>query len=512
MTNELNYGSGFNTESVFREIPITLNPPLIISQTSAGGCTFKVPSGVYNWSKSHIDLDITVTDNATICALHLGKNMLIDNIKLTYEGAETSVVNLANARVVSMSSTLAQTKYDHFMTRTIAMQSPLPLASCGFLERCELICPIKHESKAQYSSVGAISLLSTFGNKYADLAGMGGYAIEIDQSANGATVVPGPVPGPDACATAIGKLSTGQASFNVKVRINLSDYKNTLFAMNKTIYYPLIGNLEINFTPWQKWGFSITGNNADATQATLLGSQDLSPNGATPVAISQPILWVPYEHTPEIKTACKLTTAAGLSMRIPFISQQPGQWAGGGTFAAANTATTTRFNCALTTTFGKRILRIYTVVCRTADVGVGFMDSSNCVNANGAATYMNNLYGSIRTFVGDDERQQGTLNCMNGDDYRYLKILLEGSAISSQTQFQNMSFFVDNFTNAGPSYMWDEQNSNEGSYLLVDAMGNQKQDVYSVELNTNYANAQIYFVIVGQRTMTVTTGNVILSY
>jgi hypothetical protein len=331
---------------------------------------------------------------------------------------------------------------------------------------------------------------------------MGGYALDIDQSVNGATTAPHSIPSQDAVCTAVGKVRAATEAY-FKVRINLSDYKNTLFAMDKTIYYPINATLIVNFAPWQKWGFSVTGS----ASPSLAGSVFLGSiaNSSTVSLASQPVLWVPYEANDMIANQCRLITAENLRMRVPYVSVLPSSWVGSGTRAAAASSGPYRYNCPLTQTYGNHILRIYTVVCRTDD-GVAHFNNSNCANANGAGTILNNLYSSIRTFIGQRELQQGTLDCLNGEDYRYLNVMLKGSAISSQTQFQNASFFVDNFTNAGPSHMWDVQNSNEGSYSMIDANGFPKNDVYSVEISSNFGAAQLFFIIVGQKTLYVSNG------
>lgn len=499
-TNELNYSSGYNTQSAFKEIQATLNPPLNIQQTSASTARFVIPAGVYNWSKTHIDLDIVfaATTNVSVDALHMGKNMLIESLNLLYDGATQAVVNLTSARVVSAATTLPQLKYSEFVGRPIAHQNVA--ANKGVLERCELIQPIKHNSLVQYAANGTVS--AVVGGTYVDLAGMGGYSVEIDQSVNGATVAPQSLPGQDSVCTAIGKVRAATESY-FKVRINLADYKNTLFAMDKTIYYPINATLIVNFAPWQKWGFSVTG----AATPSLAGSVFLGSiaNSSTVSLASQPILWVPYEANDMIANQCRLITAENLRMKVPYVSVLPSSWVGSGTYAAAASSGAYRYNCPLTQTYGNHILRIYTVVCRTDD-GVAHFNNSNCANVNNAGTMLNNLYSSIRTFIGQRELQQGTLDCLNGEDYRYLNNMLTGSAITSQTQFQNASFFVDNFTNAGPSYMWDVQNSNEGSYSMIDANGFPKNDVYSVEISSNFGAAQLFFIIVGQKTLYVSNG------
>lgn len=508
-TNELNYSSGYNTQSAFKEIQATLNPPLNIQQTSASTARFVIPAGVYNWSKAHIDLDILITSVGVVGSLdglHMGKNMLIESLNLLYDGATQALVNLTAARVVSAATTLPQLSLDELTGRPIAHQNITN--NKAILERCELIQNIKHSSLVQYAANGAANVLS--GNTHADLSGMGGYAVEINQVANGATLVPIPVPGQDAVCTAIGKLPAAATS-HVKIRINLSDYKNTLFAMDKTIYYPINATLIVNFAPWQQWGFSVL---AASVSPSLDGSVFLGSIGASPSVVtlpSQPVLWIPYEANDMIAAQCRLITAENLRMKVPYVSVLPSSWVGSGTYGAPSSSGPYRYNCPLTQTYGNHILRIYTVVCRT-DAGVSYLNNSNCVNANGAApaVMLNNLYSSIRTFIGQRELQQGTLDCLNGEDYRYLNAMLKGSAISSQTQFQNASFFVDNFTNAGPSHMWDVQNSNEGSYSMIDANGFPKNDVYSVEINSNFGNAQLYFIIVGQKTMYVSNGVVTL--
>lgn len=499
-TNELNYASGYNTKSYFKEIQASLNPPLVINQTSGSDARFVIPAGVYNWSKAHIDLDIELAASVanTFDALHLGKNMLINSINLQYDGAPNALVNIGNARVVSCCSTLPQLKFSDYVSRTIHHQNVT--ANANILERGEIFAPIKHSSYVTYIANGTEA--GWVGREFADLAGMGGYSVEVDQTINGASATPSPLPGDTAPATAIGKFSNAQGTCYVKLRINLSDYKNTIFAQDKTIYYPINATLMINFAQYNQWGFSLVGG---AASPSLVGAVDLTNAN---VSLANPaILWIPYENNPTIASQCRAITSEGLSMRMPYVSVLP---AGGSPSAgtlAVTSAVIQRYNCPLSQTYGNTILRIYTVVVRT-DSGVTRGSNCNTVNPNTPGAIINNLYGSVRSFLGQTDLQQGTLNCARGEDYRTLKKMLEGSAVTSQTVFQAFSFWVDNFTDAGPSYMWDKQNSDIGGYDMLDPLGMPKNEVYSVELSCNFANASVFFVVVGQKMLYVRPGEV----
>ena len=492
-TNELNYSSGYQTESTFKEIQATLNPQLSINQTSGADARFIIPAGVYNWSKSHIDLDIQIANaTAGVDALHLGRNMSVNSINLTYDGASQSLINIQNCRVISC-MTLPQLKFSDYITRPVHMQNVA--ANAPVLERGEIYAPIKHSSLVQYNAVGAVA--TSTGNTYTDLSGVGGYSVEIDQTANGGLAIPGPLFGDTAPATAIGKFSNAQATCYVKLRINLSDFKNTLFAQNKTIYYPLNATLVVNFAQYNQWGWSLPNGNASPSVANCT---DLANTVSLPYG---PILWMAYENTDKIIRNCQLITNEGLTMRMPYVSILP---AGGAPqTATAGNPVLNRYNLPLTQTYGNNILRIYTVVCRT-DAGVARLSNCNCVNANGQAVPVNNLYGSVRSYMGQYDLQQGTLNCANGEDFRYLRNMLEGSAITNQTVFQNFSFWVDNFTNSGPSWKWDEQNSDFGGYTMVNDLGMPKNETYSVDLSMNFATCSVFFIVVGQRNLYVKPG------
>jgi len=493
MTNEFDYKSGYQTESMFKEIPVTLNPPLLINQSSESNARFVVPAGVYNWSRAHIDLDILIT-SATMDALHLGRNMLISGINLTYEGAPQSLVNIQNTRVTNC-MTLPQTKLSKFLNRTIHHQNVAGNAAA--LERGEIYAPVKHNSLVQYDATGAGAVYS--GNTYRDLSGMGGYSVGIDQEVNGAVAVPEPIPGDMAPAVAIGKFAPGQATCYVKIRINLSDFKNTLFSQDKTIFYPINAILSVNFAPYQKWGFTCTGT----ATPSLAGSVDLAGTVTLP---QTSVLWVPYENNEKIVRNCQLITNEGLQMRIPYVTVGGGSAAtSNGTRAAADVGSVYRYQLPLTQSYGNHILRIYTVVCRN-DAGAAFLSSDNTVSPNGAGTLINNMYGSIRSFVGQKEMQQGTLSCLLGEDYRTLKLMLEDSAITNQHVFQKFSFFVDNFTNSNSASNWDEQNSDLGNYSMVNDFGQPKNEVYAVEIGTNFKNCSVFFVVVGQKNMYVKPG------
>jgi hypothetical protein len=89
--------------------------------------------------------------------------------------------------------------------------------------------------------------------------------------------------------------------------------------------------------------------------------------------------------------------------------------------------------------------------------------------------------------------------------------MLDGSAITSQDDFSNFSFFVDNFTNATPSYTWDASNCDMGGKPLKDAEGRDIQYNYRIQLTGNTGvSSQVYMIIVAQNTITLSDMGVMI--
>ena len=333
-----------------------------------------------------------------------------------------------------------------------------------------------------------------------DAMAPGGYSVSIDQTANGATALPESSSGPDSVCTAIG--SGVNQTFAIRLRLNLSDYRNTLFAVDRTMCWPRNANLKVTFAPTQYWGYSLP---AATISPALTGCTFLQSTATVGLCV----LRLAVEKSPDIRIAAEVMTRSGYSLRFPQIST---------TGFSLQQTSTGFYSVNLDSSMGHSILRIYTVVLRNDLQGVAWMNQSNSINRGvGGAVGVNadvlvpNQYSTFQSYLGTELLQDQQLLPAQCDDYRFLRKMLDGSAITSQDDFSNFSFFVDNFTNATPSYTWDASNCDMGGKPLKDAEGRDIQYNYRIQLTGNTGvSSQVYMIIVAQNTITLSDMGVMI--
>jgi len=495
-SEELDFTTMMLSNGKQNELQVPLdNSPWNPNPTSNTMIRFKVSADVYNWSKSYIDFDVQVTAAADLgAALFLNKNQLIQNISLQYDGC-AKVVDYSNADLVSC-VTLAQMKQKDYESRP--NHTCNFLAAEMFLERTELYGPTRRTSSYTVNNVGEYAYT---GKTFGDLSGSGGAAYTIDRNGTIATAtITGMVPGDNAPAVALGTpIAAAAAGLLVyKIRINLGDLKNTLLAVNKTLYWPRQAQLEITFNPTQQWGFRYTSGAVGANLA--FAASDVLSQVVT-VLTARPVqLYMAVERNEKLRQLLTDNTTLGISLNIPYIKSYPQSISVG-----QGTA-----NCSLDQNAGSFIKRVYTVFYRNG-AGVRYHSTCNTVAANAGALVpanTNNIYNSIRTTVGSIPQQLYVLNCISGDDYQYLRKTLEGCPLSSQAAFQNMSFFVDNFTDPSPSCTWDDTNCDIGGLPTVLPNGSNLNIQYSVQASINAMNGAegavgVCFIVVGTKTLMI---------
>jgi len=324
-------------------------------------------------------------------------------------------------------------------------------------------------------------------NTYNDAMAPGGYAIAIDRTANGATVLPDSMSSSNAVCTAIGG-GNGQA-FGIRLRLNLSDYRNTLFAVDRTICWPRNANLKITFAPTQYWGYSIPTATISPSLAGCTYLQSIP-------SVALCVLRVAVEKSNDIRAASEIMTRSGFTLRFPQLTT---------TSFALQQSAAGFYSVNLDSSMGHSILRIYTVVLRNDQQGAAWMSQSNSINPSGGVM-VPNQYSTFQSYLGTELLQDQQLQVANCDDYRFLRKMLSGCAITTQDDFSNFSFFVDNFTGATPSYTWDASNCDHGGKPLIDAEGRAIQYNYRVQITGNtVTSSQVYMLVVSQNTISISS-------
>lgn len=449
-----------------------------ISLTGNTFAEFLVNSDMdYLLSRAHLDGAFTIPARAALKHnVHLGKHMMLSQIQITSTGGQT-LLTLTQPVQVSQSMYLPNTKMDDFQTRNISQQG---LAANTGLMRGEIIHPSQTEAAMSQAAGGGQA--ANVGSTYADSAEPGGYS--IFPSAAGTSATPG-VPSSNglAPATAIGTVGQNAVLY-YKFKLNLSDFKHTLLAIDRNIYGNRQLNIKFTFSPGAYWGYDITG----AATPSLAGSADLLD---VPVLDASSLkLYIPVQQNRRITDMMRmLVESDGFRMLVPE------------TVCGYTSAITATGNAQITVQIppnaGRRLLRCY-VVANNPNAGSVRYSNTNWYNvcADGA-TDSAVLYSSIQTFLNTVPLQNASLNVNLGEDYRYLKNTLKGSAVGNQDVFRLFSFWVDNFTCSDHSLNWSSEDKDIGGLPL------DKGYQYQVNVNNLVANTVYYVFYVVQKELVI---------
>lgn len=451
----------------------------------------------------------TVTAQAypTLLALHLGKICPIQSI-IFQTDSNIQLVNLTNAQQQSTSMYLPQTSIEKWIDRDLPEQgaSLNPISNRG-----ELIAPIKKPSYQQISAAGLYSP-GAYSNTLANASSPGGVSMNIGPEESGRTLAPLPNgSGELACATLISTTSGAQGSITMRYRINLGDYKNTLFALNKDLFFNRRMRMIVNFEGLYRWGFTYQPNpNYFAPTNSFVGAADftslvfggLSAGNINPV--QNLTLRLALQSNETVASMVRNVVATdGLRMLFPFTLCT--------NFTASTTGAQQQFQVPINASLGQRLLRVYSVALNGWNTGAAFCSNDNSQPATAAPTATNNLYTQIQTKLNARFMQDSPLVVSTQEDFRFLKEMLRGSALTCSDGFYQKSFFVDNFTSGDRSHMWDDDNTSIGGLELKRADGQSVDYVYSLIVTSGaIAGTMFYIFPVVQRELVITKDNVLM--
>jgi hypothetical protein len=434
-------------------------------------------------------------------ALHLGKIAPIQSIVFQTD-SNIQLVNLTNPQQQSAIMVLPQTKLEDWADRDEAVQSNLLNAS---LNRSDIIAPVRKPCYQQSNAAGQ----QVKGNSVAliqDTSSPGGASLVIDATAGGQS--PFPVPpgvGEFAMATLISTRSTAQNTLCFRYRINLRDYKNTLFACDRDLFFNRRMRLIVNLDGYYHWGAQFTG----ATEASVVANGSLSLAGAVDIPSTVNLtfqnltlrLGLQSNETVAGNVRQHVTTD-GLRMLFPYTLCT--------NFTASTVSATTQqqFQVPINASLGQRLMRVYSAGFNGSNTGFAFCNPCNMgsVGTSGA----NLLYSQIQTRLNARNLQDSPLDVTQYADYRFMKDMLKGSAIINSEQHQLASFFVDNFTSGIHSAEWDNHNTDLGGLNLKRPDGSSVDYTYTLLINNLNANAVYYVFSVVQREMVITKDNVLM--
>ena len=312
-----------------------------------------------------------------------------------------------------------------------------------------------------------------------------------------------PATGELAMATLISTRSTAQNVLCFRYRINLKDYKNTLFSCDKDLFFNRRMRLVVNFDGYYHWGARFTGATEAnyATAYSLAGAVNI-PSGVN-LTFQNLTLRLGLQSNETVASMVRqVVTTDGLRMLFPYTLCT--------NFTASTVSATTQqqFQVPINASLGQRLMRVYSAGFNGNNTGFAFCNPCNAGSIGTAGA--NLLYSQIQTRLNARNLQDSPLDVTTYSDYRFMKDMLKGSAVINAEQHQLASFFVDNFTSGVRSADWDEHNTDLGGLNLKRPDGSSVDYTYTLLINNLNANAVYYVFSVVQREMVITKDNVLM--
>ena len=231
-------------------------------------------------------------------------------------------------------------------------------------------------------------------------------------------------------------------------RFNLRDIKNSIFSLDKDIYWSDTLQMHVMWNPLNKIGFAsggtaasnpgaLGGNQAAAAGAAAAGG---APTGQRPlvsgaVTITNFALWIALENNENLRQSVKasFSKAGGEEILVPVINQA----------SVLNAAMTQQtYNVTISGVLGSYLQKVI------------------YAPYNGSFPYYNgayehsNLFGSriqtYNTFINSKKLQENAIDCTStvgtlADDFNANRDSLKGSLITNYTQYQMLWHHIDKF-------------------------------------------------------------------
>jgi len=267
----------------------------------------------------------------------------------------------------------------------------------------------------------------------------------------------------------------GQSVLNMNVYLPLKYIKNTIFSLDKDIYFGEIILMRVVWAQSKKIVFSNTGDTnlhtgALATTNTI-GVQGLA-------------LYLAVEKNPEVTNSLRERIASGgLNILFPYVHYEKNARNGG------NQNVTLRFNRA----HGLRLLKIYHSIFHSVEESDTAYDHNNI---NGAkCTY-------YYTMLNNERQQEYNVECAQLDDYNLHRKFLKDKVLQTANMYQYNWFHLDNYTGDVDIYNPENKDSLETG---LDLSIEQKWDIFC---NTVSANYNHYSFAIVQRMLTITPAGI----
>jgi len=215
-------------------------------------------------------------------------------------------------------------------------------------------------------------------------------------------------------------------NFLRRVRIPLSDFKNTIMEEGRDLYLPQQFTLEIIWAPVAKIGFTTTSV-ADDTDPSF--DPDVI---ADPVEIKDLVLMVAEEQNEELKAKLIDRVKSGnFEIYVPYVTSKKVQ----------QSSTSHAISMDLTVSNGQRLQKIIHSSFIHPEVKNTAYD---CDNVNGG------MIDRYQTFLDSTQLQNSPLDCTRKEDYMYHKSMIRGSCLLNSDVYQYNWFHCDDFARLPP--------------------------------------------------------------
>ena len=434
-------------------------------QTLSSGVSnsiFNIPGGgVYNLSRSYLTFDVSFAVPAAANALN---TIFCDQVPMNDITLQTQtgqiVANLINIPIYSKTANFLTTSMSDYLTRESVLHYDTVANAFGTINQfCQpaklayfvpaltthtgvlnwqATVPAATELKTgagavtpgALTSVAAIGLALTSGaltsntitNQYVIKAGT------VSIVPMGASGINDP--------NAPQRLATGANAASVmRCKVPLSYFIGTVLAMDRNIYWGGQNmQLNINWSPLNKWGYSSQLNNATNLTDLITG------------AFTNYYLYLAQEVcAPNVEQAMA-NTASGQPLLVPYTLCPKLN------FGAAGMQT---MNTPLVQGYGI-LKRILTVIVNGTDSGRLSSNSDN-VLATLTDAGTDSYYRNVQSFLNNSPLQDYVLRPFYKEDYNYIWNLIKDSpaGISARNYYIN-PFWVDNFSDSSRSVEWRE--------------------------------------------------------
>lgn len=235
----------------------------------------------------------------------------------------------------------------------------------------------------------------------------------------------------------------------VNIQFNMKNLKNTIFSMDKDLYFAEVINLRIVFDGSESHGYIATVTNGGIAQISTKGTIDYS--GITFFVAIEKDLNIANSIVSKVHTE-------GMIIPIPYVYS----------YKQNLSSTSQTLSLRVNRAHGKKLRRIYHAPYHNTETGqYAFMRD----NISGAHTV-----SSFYTMLNNEREQDINVDCTQAQDYMTLKNKIKGSTFVNVDSYQNKWFWVADYTSEEPLYSRESQDIMLSSGIPLDA--EQKWDIY----------------------------------